>query len=51
MISPFERTMRLFAETFRKTLPVLDSDSFQGRWRKELSEALLNKIRKRLDGA
>jgi hypothetical protein len=42
--------MHLFAETFQKTLLVLDSDSFQGRWRKEVSEALLNRIRKGFGG-
>jgi len=42
--------MHLFAETFQKTLLVLDSDSFQGRWRKEVSEALLNGVWKSLGG-
>jgi len=37
--------MHLFAETFQETLLVLDSNSFQGRWWKEVSEALLNGIR------
>ena len=40
--------MYLLAETFQKTLLVLYSDGFQGRWRKEVSEALLDGIRKRL---
>ena len=42
--------MHLFAETFQKTLLVFDSDSFQGRWRKEVSEALFNRIWERFDG-
>ena len=42
--------MHLFAETFQKTLLVLDSDSFQGRWRKEVSEALLDRVWERFDG-
>jgi len=42
--------MHLFAEAFQKTPLVLDSDSFQGRWRKEVSETFLNWIRKRLRG-
>jgi hypothetical protein len=42
--------MHLFGETFQKTLLVLDSDSLQGRWWKEVSKALFNGIRKRLSG-
>ena len=46
----FERTMHLFTEAFQKTLLVLDSDGFQGRWGKEVSETFLNGIRKWLGG-
>lgn len=42
--------MYLLAEAFQKTLLVLDSDGFQGRWRKEVSETFLNGVRKRFDG-
>ena len=42
--------MHLFAEAFQKTLLVFDSDGFQGRWRKEVSETFLDGIRKRLSG-
>jgi hypothetical protein len=42
--------MHLFAEAFQKTLLVFDSDGFQGGWRKEVSEAFLYRVRKRLNG-
>jgi hypothetical protein len=42
--------MHLFAETFQKALLVLDSDGFQGRGRKEVSETVLKGVRKRFDG-
>jgi len=42
--------MHLFAETFQKSLLVLDSDGFQGRWRKEVSETFLDGIWGELGG-
>ena len=42
--------MHLLAEAFQEALLVLLSDGFEGRWRKEVSETFLNRIRKRLSG-
>lgn len=42
--------MHLFAETFEKTLLVLNSDGFQGGWWKEVTETFLDGIRKGLNG-
>ena len=42
--------MHLFAEALQKTLLPLYSDGFQGRWRKEVSETFLYRIRKRFCG-
>ena len=46
----FGRTMDLFVETLQETLLVLNSDGFQRRWRKEVSESFLDGVRKRLGG-